>query len=80
MARVCVQCGAVPLSQCSRCKAAYYCGVECQRKHWKSHKDVCKEIRVRAEAKKEADEAAGKALLREQCAPFFDIQVFRRTS
>ena len=40
--------------------------MECQRKHWKSHKDVCKEIRVRAEAKKEADEAAGKALLCEQ--------------
>lgn len=32
--------------QCSRCKVAKYCNVECQRKHWKAekngHKEECK--------------------------------------
>ncbi|GAQ84944.1 hypothetical protein KFL_002130210 [Klebsormidium nitens] len=27
--------------KCSRCKAAYYCGRECQKGHWKEHKLVC---------------------------------------
>jgi len=26
---------------CSRCKAANYCGIDCQRKAWKQHKKVC---------------------------------------
>ena len=28
---------------CNRCKAAYYCSRECQKRHWKTHKPVCKE-------------------------------------
>jgi len=31
----------VPMKQCSRCKIAYYCGRECQRKDWKNHKKKC---------------------------------------
>ncbi|KAF7341322.1 hypothetical protein MVEN_01868500 [Mycena venus] len=29
------------LKECSRCKCARYCSVECQRKNWKRHKVVC---------------------------------------
>ena len=28
--------------RCSACHAAYYCGAECQRAHWKEHKKACK--------------------------------------
>lgn len=37
--------GDVPSSNlklCSRCKQAAYCSVECQRSHWKEHKEECK--------------------------------------
>lgn len=26
---------------CSRCKKAFYCNVDCQRKDWKAHKKLC---------------------------------------
>lgn len=29
-------------SRCTRCKLARYCSPECQTKHWKQHKGVCK--------------------------------------
>ena len=29
--------------KCSACKTTRYCSVECQRKHWKTHKPQCKE-------------------------------------
>jgi len=29
------------LKQCSRCKSAWYCSSECQRKDWKDHKKSC---------------------------------------
>ena len=32
-------------TKCSRCKVIYYCGVDCQRKHWPSHKKECKPIK-----------------------------------
>ncbi len=28
--------------QCGRCKKVYYCNKECQRKDWKTHKQICK--------------------------------------
>ena len=30
------------MKKCTRCGEAQYCGKECQRKHWKDHKAVCK--------------------------------------
>ncbi len=29
---------------CSTCKKVYYCSVECQRKHWREHKKICKNL------------------------------------
>ena len=39
---VCAHCGAVAVSQCVRCKAAFYCRRKCQKFHWKAcHKQSC---------------------------------------
>jgi hypothetical protein len=32
------------LKKCSRCSVAWYCSVECQKKHLKQHRDICKTI------------------------------------
>lgn len=42
----CAQCGATApaMLRCRRCKAARYCGTECQAKHWKAHKRFCKAV------------------------------------
>ena len=40
----CAECGATDkkLLRCGRCKNAWYCSLECQRKNWKTgHKDRC---------------------------------------
>ncbi len=43
----CAQCGAqagapgVQLRKCSACGKACYCGVQCQRAHWRQHKPQC---------------------------------------
>ena len=41
--RLCDHCGAVAVSQCVRCKAAFYCRRKCQKFHWKrgGHKPIC---------------------------------------
>ena len=40
----CFHCGkhGHKLPQCSQCSQAYYCNAECQRKHWRKHKPVCR--------------------------------------
>jgi hypothetical protein len=39
---MCHKCGKIGhLKMCSRCGAAYYCGSECQKAHWKKHKPDC---------------------------------------
>ena len=42
-APVCAYCGAASerLRTCSSCLDASYCGIPCQRKHWRLHRDVC---------------------------------------
>ena len=41
----CEHCGNFgELKRCSRCKIVYYCSVECQRTHWKSHRSNCQQI------------------------------------
>lgn len=34
----------VKLKKCARCKKIVYCGVQCQKMHWKVHKKVCKDV------------------------------------
>jgi hypothetical protein len=41
--QVCAKDG--PMQSCARCKNAFYCSVECQKKAWKRHKEVCKAIK-----------------------------------
>ena len=43
--RICECCGAEGARKaCSRCKASFYCGIQCQRKHWKAgHRVKCVE-------------------------------------
>ena len=40
----CFQCGkrGHKLPKCTQCSQAYYCNADCQRKHWKQHKPVCR--------------------------------------
>eukprot|EP01083_Nonionella_stella_P070077 187279_1 len=40
--------------QCSACKLVWYCGVECQKKHWKcGHRTLCKQFREKKMNKNE---------------------------
>jgi hypothetical protein len=46
MPRVCAECWKVSSSRpkhskCGGCRLIYYCGTECQNKHWPVHKKVC---------------------------------------
>lgn len=40
----CVMCLKIATKQCSGCHSFWYCGVECQRKHWRSHKMECGKV------------------------------------
>lgn len=41
MDRSCCVCGHPGEALCSRCHVAAYCGLDCQRKDWKTHKAIC---------------------------------------
>ena len=40
----CFECGkhGHKLPKCMHCNQAYYCNADCQRKHWRKHKPVCR--------------------------------------
>jgi hypothetical protein len=55
--RQCMRCAKQDkLSACARCLRAWYCGADCQNKHWKAHKMMCAR-RVGAPAHMLTDEA-----------------------
>lgn len=45
----CYICSRHASKKCSVCKIALYCGPECQRTHWKSHKQHCAALYVKKE-------------------------------
>jgi TPR repeat protein len=57
---------------CSNCQAVRYCGVQCQRLHWKEHKAPCKAARGGAGkvSSADADTAAAEALIGTSTRPF----------
>ncbi len=54
--RTCNKCGlqGVGLQRCARCKKVWYCGRECQREDWKTHKGKCVNIGGNKKKKKNA--------------------------
>ncbi len=38
----CASCGRLARTFCSSCKHVFYCRRECQRGHWKDHKEDCR--------------------------------------
>ena len=49
------------LQVCSKCKKIHYCGIECQKIAWKSHKLICNQLKMQRETEKMIEE------LRKQC-------------
>lgn len=44
-AQQCDECGATcALQRCAKCKVAGYCGSECQKRAWPTHKPICKAL------------------------------------
>jgi hypothetical protein len=41
--RRCGYCDKPATNQCGKCKKIRYCGIECQRAHWKQHKSGCQD-------------------------------------
>jgi hypothetical protein len=41
--KVCLMCDADAVSKCP-CGGTWYCGVACQKRHWKEHKKVCPKV------------------------------------
>jgi len=46
------------LMSCSRCKVVYYCSKECQRLHWKKHKQECAMLAAQRKDKEKITEMA----------------------
>ncbi|XP_033023504.1 putative protein MSS51 homolog, mitochondrial [Lacerta agilis] len=52
--KFCAECKKLPesmpdpksLRRCKRCQNVYYCGSECQRANWPTHKKVCKKLKL----------------------------------
>ena len=55
----CGQCSRPSKTKCSRCKLTYYCGVDCQKKDWSTHKKICKPNSVNKKTSKLTFEPEG---------------------
>jgi hypothetical protein len=58
----CEQCHRPAKNLCSNCKAVYYCGRECQTKHWKFHKPGCTAVKQELAKLKKEEEKLDKSL------------------
>jgi hypothetical protein len=47
----CALCGEAASKRCSACGVPAYCGPDCQKQHWKSHKPACKAAQAAAAVK-----------------------------
>lgn len=64
--RRCARCAADNArSKCSRCIVTRYCGAECQRAHWSTHRGECRQIKWVGEALRQ--QAVGRAVRFERC-------------
>lgn len=72
----CATCSAAPakLLRCSGCQSVWYCGSDCQRAHWKSHKVDCKRLKA---AKIRSNTEAGAAELQAADAQRIVVQTDR---
>jgi hypothetical protein len=51
----CLSCGSSTADRCTRCGESPYCGLDCQRQHWPSHRDTCKDIQLAQALQRVAD-------------------------
>ena len=42
MEMFCTVCKEPSVLKCKNCQGVYYCGKQCQQKHWPEHKKLCK--------------------------------------
>lgn len=60
----CLKCGAAttkagnPLLRCSKCKTVKYCSPDCQKKDWKKHKQMCKQVQEKGKQAQMEDQQA----------------------
>lgn len=50
---------------CGKCRNAKYCSPECQKENWKTHKQVCFQLKADPEQKRKPDLAATKKYIKE---------------
>eukprot|EP00929_Paragymnodinium_shiwhaense_P081261 TRINITY_DN42495_c0_g1_i1.p1 TRINITY_DN42495_c0_g1~~TRINITY_DN42495_c0_g1_i1.p1 ORF type:complete len:188 (-),score=43.06 TRINITY_DN42495_c0_g1_i1:7-570(-) len=57
--RPCIMCLQPASVQCSRCKAAWYCGKNCQKRHWPNHRTDCGAASQASPGHGDGDRSAG---------------------
>ncbi len=69
------------LMLCSRCKRIHYCSKECQKKHWKIHKPLCKETSMKFLKLIEINYNILKSFLRDNVANILEavVQVVKKS-
>ena len=55
----CSVCSKKGSKKCSNCKLQFYCSKQCQKKDWKNHKAICKEVSKAAEFREASEPATG---------------------